>query len=130
MRLPNSAVHAALDALALGGPDRELGLSTTPITVAAGGLSGVTEPVAASYARVDVAAADWALAADRAAVTSDPVFLPDAVEDWGVVVAYFLTDGSGVPEIPFTVGDGGVFVPAGATGINVRPRITPAHFTA
>jgi hypothetical protein len=130
MRLPNSAVHAALDALASGGPDRELGLSTTPITVTDDGLAGITEPDAESYSRVDVAAADWAAAADRAVQTPSPVFLPDADEDWGVVVAYFLTDGAGEPEIPFLVGDGGVFVPEGATGINVRPRITPAHFTA
>jgi hypothetical protein len=130
MRLPDSAVHVALDALASGGPDRQLGLSTTPITVTGGGLTGITEPGAASYDRVDVAAADWDDAADRAAQTSAPVFLPDADEDWGVVVAYFLTDGAGTPQIPFRIGDGGRHVPAGSTAINVRPRITPAHFTA
>jgi hypothetical protein len=129
MRLPNSAVHAALDALASGGPDRELGLSTTPITVTEDGLEGVTEPVAASYDRAAVLASAWDAASARS-VQCDPVFLPDAVEDWGVIVAYFLTDGAGVPEIPLLVGDGGINVPAGATGINVRPRITPAHFTS
>lgn len=123
MRLPNSAVHAALDALASGGPDRELGLSTTPITVGEGGLSGVTEPVAASYDRVSVPASAWAAAAARA-VQCDPVLLPDADEDWGVVVAYFLTDGAGVPEIPFEVADGGINVPAGSTSPFLTPRIT------
>lgn len=130
MRLPNSVIHVALDAIASGGPSRELGLSTTPITVTAEGLTGVTEPDAASYARATVDPGDWADAADRAVSTSAPVFLPDADEDWGVVAAYFLTDDVGVPEIPFTVAGGGINVPAGSTAINVRPRITPAHFTA
>ena len=130
MRLPNSAVHAALDALAGGGPDRELGLSLTPITVTEEGLDGITEPTAASYARASVPASAWAAAADRAVETTAKVYLPDADEDWGVPVAYFLTDGAGVPEIPVRVAAGGVLVPAGATGVNVHPRLTPAHFTS
>lgn len=123
MRLPDSAANAALDALASGGPDRELGLSTTPISVADDGLSGITEPVAASYARVSVPAPAWGAASGRS-VQCAPVFLPDAVEDWGVVVAYFLTDGSGVPELAFSVAEGGVLVPAGSSNPFLTPRIT------
>lgn len=122
MRLPNSAVHVALNALGSGGPDRELGLSTTPITVTAGGLSGITEPTAGTYARVPVPASAWPAASDRALQTE--VVVPAPTEDMGVVTHYFLTDGSGVPELPFKFGgDGGVNFAAGSSPLVLSPRI-------
>jgi len=125
MRLPNAEVHPMLAARAGGGPDRQVGLSLTPITVAPGGLSGITEPDAASYARVSLPASAWAAPSGRAVEATAPVFFPDPAEDWGVVVAYFLTDAAGVPQIPFAVGgSGGVKVSAGSSAVNVHPRIT------
>jgi len=121
MRVPNSVVHAMFDAIASGGPDRQVGLSLTPITAGEGGLSGVTEPAAASYARVALPASDWAAAADRA-VQADTVVFADPVEDWGVPVAYFLTDGAGVPEIPFAIRAKNVT--AGSSALQVTPRIS------
>ena len=126
MQLPNSVVHAMLDAAGINGPDRQVGLSTTPITVTPTGLSGITEPTAPSYVRVDLPASAWSAAADRAA-RSTPVVFPDPAEDWGVAVAYFLTDAAGVPEIAFQIGGGGINVAAGASRPTVTPRI-PARF--
>jgi len=127
MQLPNSVIHPMLDAIGADGPDRQVGLSTTPLTVTPDGLSGVTEPDAPSYARVDLPATAWRRAADRLLRTDAPVFFPDPVEDWGVAVAYFLTDAAGVPEIPVQIGGGGIRIAAGASGVNVTPRI-PARF--
>lgn len=122
MRLPNSAVHVALDALASGGPDRQLGLSTTPITVTPGGLTGITEPTAGTYERVDVPASQWDPASDRAVQTD--VVVPSPSEDMGVITHYFLTDGAGVPELPFRLGgDGGANFQAGSSALTLTPRI-------
>jgi hypothetical protein len=123
MRLPDDEVHAALDALASGGPDREVGLSLTVPEVVGGVLTNVTEPAAADYARVTLLAADWLPASGRAVQTDGPVIFADPVDDWGVVVAYFVTDGAGVPSIAFLAGEA-VDVVAGSTEVNVTPRIS------
>lgn len=123
MRLPNSEVHAALDALGVDGPNREVGLSTTPLTVTSAGLTGVTEPDAASYDRVALPASAWDAASDRA-IQSDMVTFPSPTQSWGVIVAYFLTDGAGNPSIPFSLDDGGMTVAAGSTPPKVTPRIS------
>ena len=131
MPLPDSAIHACLDALGCNGPDRQLGVSLTPITVSPTGLSGISEPTVDWYARVDVPASQWAPASARLAQTTVvmPAPGPDA-EDGGIAVAYFLTDGAGVPELPFSVGgDGGVPLTAGTSPIVFTPRL-PAPFTA
>lgn len=84
----DSAAHAALAALFPGGPARKLGLSETePVFEPSGYL--VTEPTAASYDRVTVAAADWSTPADRA--TEADVAWPDTVEDLGDLGWWFLT---------------------------------------
>ena len=122
MRLPDAEVHAALDALASGGPDREVGLSTTLPEVVGGVLTNVTEPDAADYARVELPASDWLPAEGRAVQTDGPVIFADPVSDWGVIVAYFVTDGAGVPSIPFLAGEA-IDLVAGSTEVNVTPRI-------
>jgi hypothetical protein len=120
MRLPDDEVHAALDALASGGPDREVGLSLTVPEVVGGVLTNVTEPVAVDYARVALPATDWPAAAGRA-VQTDAVFA-DPVSDWGVVVGYFITDGAGTPSIGWQAGDA-IDVVAGSTDVNVTLTI-------
>jgi hypothetical protein len=122
MRLPDDEVHAALDALASGGPDREVGLSLTVPEVVGGVLTNVTEPAAVDYARVAVPAADWLPAAGRAVQTDGPVVFADPVSDWGVVVGYFATDGAGVPSIGWQAGDA-IDVVAGSTDVNVTLTI-------
>jgi hypothetical protein len=121
MRLPNSAVHIALDAIGVNGPNRQVGISLTPITVTPEGLTNVTEPTAPSYDRATLLASDWSPAADRAA-TATATF-GDAAEDWGIAVEIFITDGAGVPEIPFDVEGGGFGITAGMTGLYFPIRL-------
>lgn len=122
--MSDAELHAFLDARASGGPDRQVGLSLT-VPVVSGGVLVVTEPDGASYARVSLPAADWAAASARQVTTAGPVVFADPLEDWGVVVGYFLTDGSGQPAIGFKVGGEEAYnVVAGSTDVNVRPRIS------
>jgi hypothetical protein len=72
--------HAALDALFSGGPDRHLLLSSTEPVFDPAGFTGITEPTAASYARLVVPAVDWPAAADRAVQVD--VAWPDCDGTW------------------------------------------------
>lgn len=123
MQLPNVEVHAALAAIGPAGPNRQVGLSTTPLAVTSSGLSGVNEPDAPSYARPDLPASAWDDPAERA-IEAPQVAFPAPLDDWGTVVAWFLTDGDGNPSIPFSLDDGGTNVAAGSTPPKVTPRIT------
>ena len=122
MRLPDDEVHAALDALASGGPDREVGLSLTVPEVVGGVLTNVTEPVAVDYARVALPATDWLPASGREVLTDGPVIFASPVSDWGVVVAHFVTDGAGVPSIATLAGEA-LDIVAGTVEVSVTPRI-------
>ena len=121
MRVPDSVANAMLDAVASGGPDRQVGLSVTPITVTSSGLSGITEPAGASYARVALPASAWSAASGRTVQASVVQFSAPA-EDWGTPVAYFLTDAAGVPEIPVKLI--ALNVAAGSSAVKVTPRIS------
>lgn len=122
MRLPDAEVHAALDAIASGGPDREVGLSLTVPELVDGVLTNVTEPSAAGYSRVALPAADWLPASGRQVTTDGPVVFASPVDDWGVVVASFVTDGAGVPSIATLAGEG-VEILAGSPEVTVTPLI-------
>ena len=122
--MSDAELHAFLDARLSGGPDREVGLSLTVPDVSGGSLV-VTEPDGASYARVSLPASDWLPASARQATTVAPVIFADPLEDWGIVVGYFITDGAGVPAVGFKVGGEEAYdVKAGSTEVNVRPRIS------
>jgi len=122
MFLPDEVVHAALDALLAGGPNRWLGLSTTEPVLVGGVYTNITEPTAASYARTSVPAPDWPAAADRAAQVE--VVIPDPVDDLGVAVAWVLFDSAaggtadlaGVPDEP-------VELLAGSSNVTITCRV-------
>lgn len=127
MLLSDAEVHPALNSRFSGGPTRELGLSTTVPRLQGGAIVGVTEPTAASYARVTVLPAAWPAAADRAVETE--VAIPDPTADLGVIVAWVLfTAGvptvAGVPAEPMDL-------KAGSSGVSVVCRVeAPDTLTA
>lgn len=101
MFLPDAEVEAALDSRFAGrGASLWLALSTTEPELAAGVLTGVTEPTAGSWARIEVTPAEWSTS-DR--VTEALVVVPDPVDDLGVIVAWALS----------TAAMGGTWVAAG-----------------
>jgi len=91
--------------------------------VTSAGLSGVTEPVGGGYARVSLPASAWSAAVNRTIQATTATF-PAPTGDWGVVVAWFLTDAAGVPSIPFAFDAGGMSVAAGSSAPKVTPVIT------
>lgn len=122
MFLADSEANAALDAVASGGPNRQVGLSTTEPVLSAGVLTNVNEPAAADYARVSYPASSWDAASDRS-VKGDAVVFADPVSDWGLVGWAFLTDGSGTPTIPQKFAHP-VDILAGGSDIGFTPAIT------
>lgn len=118
----DSAAHTALAALFPDGPARMLGLSETEPVFDPAGYTGITEPTAASYERVQIDAADWPTPADRA-VEAD-VTWPDTVDDLGVLPYWFLT----VSDTDPTVEWAGRFatpleLAAGTSNITIPVRI-------
>lgn len=122
MFLPDEVVHRLLDAEFAGGPTRWLLLSTTEPALVGGAYTDITEPDAASYARVQVLASEWPTAADRA-VELDVVF-PDVVDDFGVIAAWGLASAStgGTVDYVGLVADP-VDLPAGTSNVLVSCRI-------
>jgi len=119
--MSDTELHALLDALASGGPDREVGLSLT-VPAVSGGVLVVTEPDGASYARVALPASDWS-PASALEVTCGAVVFASPLEDWGVMQGWFVTDGSGVPSIGFLAGEA-TAIRAGSPEVVVYPRIS------
>ena len=74
-----------------------VGLSTTPISVVSGAISGLAEPTGGAYARVAYASTtgDWSAATGGGPATvsnSVAVTFPTATAAWGTVSAWFLAD--------------------------------------
>lgn len=129
MFLPDPVVHAALDALFAGGPTRWLLLSETEPVLATDGYTGVTEPTATSYHRIEILAADWPAADGRAVELT--VAWPDTVDDLGVLPFWGLADAPTAGAVRVA----GKFasplsLPAGTSNITATLRIeAPASFT-
>lgn len=127
----DSEAHAALTALFPSGPTRWLGLSETEPVFDPDGFTNITEPTAASYARVQVDPADWSTPADRA-VEADVSF-PDTTEDLGTLPYWFLADnaatGAGVVSWVGRWADP-LDLAAGTSNITLPLRVeAPSSFT-
>lgn len=122
MFLPDVVAHHMLDAEYVNGGTKWCGLSTTVPRLQAGAYVDITEPAAASYARVEVLASEWPAASERAVQTE--VVFPDPVEDYGVVVAWVLFDSpvGGVCRAAGEPEEGGD-LQAGASDVTVTARI-------
>lgn len=127
----DSEAHAALQARFPSGPTRWVGLSETEPVFASSGYTGITEPTATSYARVQVDPADWSTPADRA--TQADVIYPDTTEDLGDLGWWFLADdadtGAGVVSWVGRFADPLVLA-AGTSNITLPLRVeAPSSFT-
>ena len=127
MFLPDAVVNPTLDLMIRLWPSLDLCLSSTEPVMTPTGYDNITEPTAASYAPVPVAADDWQAATDRALELD--VIWPDLVDDLGVIEWWVLRDSGGVPQFAGRFGQS-LDLAAGTSNIVLPLRIeSPSSFT-